>query len=123
MGCLIRVFEKVTTAPRTLEELSREGELFPPVFAGLKAAVSDGRWKKVGKLPVPPFKHPTFRSCAAGRLQPGVYTNWWIWDGGERRFIGKLPPELRSLEVECGWGYELLEERIATGKNMFEGMH
>lgn len=118
MGCLIRVFDFLLDhEPESLAALKLAGEMFPPVFAGLKAAVKADRWKRIGSMPVPNFTFPTFRCTSA--TKPGTYENWWLWDGGAQRFIGKLPEELRSLEVEVSWGYELLEERIATGKNLF----
>jgi hypothetical protein len=66
---------------------------------------------------VPQFEFPLFRCTSA--TKPGTYDNWWLWDRGSQRFIGKLPPELRKLEVEVVWDYEMLENRIATGHNLF----
>jgi hypothetical protein len=118
LGCLMRVFDFISSSQLESEyELQSAGELFPPVFVGLKGAVKVGRWKKIGFLPVPPFRFPQFRSTSA--TKPGTYENWWLWEGGEQYFIGKLPPALRSLEFEVVWGYEMLENRIATGKNVF----
>jgi len=118
LGYLIRVFDRISGSElESVGELSSAGELFPPVFAGLKGAVKTGRWKKVGTLPVPPFRFPLFRCTSA--TKPGTYENWWLWEGGPQRFIGKLPSEMRALEVEVVWGYEMLEERIATGHNLF----
>jgi hypothetical protein len=47
--------------------------------------------------------------------KPGVYHDWRIWDGTHRKAIGDLPAPLRSLELECVWGDEALEERIVAG--------
>lgn len=118
MGCLIKVFDRITDRElKSVEALRSAGELFPPVFAGLKGALKARRWLRVGTLPVPAFEFPRFRCTSA--TKPGTYENWWLWEGGQQRFIGKLPAELRSLEVEVAWGYEMLENRIATGKNLF----
>ena len=117
LGYLIRVFDRISEEPLPVEALRGCKELFPPVFVGLKASVASGRWKRIGSLEVPKFRFPTFRCTSA--TKPGIYENWWLWGGGEQRFIGKLPPELRSLEIELVWGDELLEERIATGRNPF----
>lgn len=118
LGCLVKVFDHISRSEvESVAEIRSDGELFPPVFAGLKGAVKTGRWKRVGTLPVPPFQFPLFRCTSA--TKPGTYENWWLWEGGQQRFIGKLPPELRSLEVEVVWGYEMLEHRIATGQNVF----
>ena len=118
LGCLMRVFDYISSRElESVSELQAAGEMFPPVFVGLKGAVKAGRWKKIGILPVPSFRFPQFRCTSA--TKPGTYENWWLWEGGQQRFIGKLPPELRSLEVEVAWGYEMLEHRISTGKNLF----
>ena len=118
LGCLMRVFDLLSDHElNSPEALKSAGELFPPVFAGLKGAVKAGAWKRIGTLPVPAFQFPQFRCTSA--TKPGTYENWYLWDGGTQRFIGKLPPELRKLEVEVVWGYEMLENRIATGHNLF----
>jgi hypothetical protein len=117
LGYLIRVFDLISDEPLPVESLRSCKELFPPVFVGLKASVASGRWKRIGLLEVGDFAFPTFRCTSS--MKPGTYENWWLWEGGEPRFIGKLPPELRSLEIELVWGDELLEQRIATGKNPF----
>ncbi len=121
MGCLVRVLDVITGQPvSTVEQLKDAGDLFPPVFVGLFASVRSGRWKSVGNLPVRSFRFPKFRATAA--TKPGTYENWWIWDGETERFIGKLPANLRSLEQKQVWGDELLEERIATGRDPFSGL-
>ena len=123
LGYLVRVFDYITAAGLPMASvggLETVGEMFPPVFVGLKASIKSQRWKFIGNLPVTEFRFPMFRATSATR--PGQYDNWWLWDGQERRFIGKLPVELRSLEIEQVWGDELLEERIATGKDPFAGI-
>ncbi len=117
LGYLIQVFDRITDQPlSSAEELRGVGNMFPPVFVGLPASVKRGRWKYIGYLPVEDFHFPQFRAIG-GALKPGTYENWWIWDGKQERFIGKLPNELRSLELRVVWGDELLEERIQTGKD------
>lgn len=118
LGSLIRVFDKTTRAPlSSIDELRGVREMFPPVFVGLRASTRSGRWKLVGRLPVAPFHFPKFRSTHGAK--PGVYDDWSLWDGEKKEFVGRLPPQLRSLEIELVWGDELLEERIATGRNPF----
>jgi hypothetical protein len=118
LGCLVRVLDLVTEVPlSSVHQLQCAGDIFPPVFVGLRASVRSGRWKFVGTLPVNEFKFPVFRATSA--TKPGTYNNWYLWDGQEQRFIGQLPPELRSLEIELVWGDEILEERIAYGRNPF----
>jgi hypothetical protein len=116
MGQVIRVFDKLTDAPLTsVAELATAGEMFPPVFVGLTASVKSERWKPIGNLPVQGFRLPLFRATSAPK--PGTHDNCWLWDGRKERFVGKLSPEQRQLELRLVWGDELLEERIATGEN------
>jgi len=118
MGCLIRVFDLITTQPVTeVDGLRGLRALFPPVFVGLRASVQSGRWKYIGSLPVASFDFPMFR--ATGATKPGTYESWWLWDGKKEWFIGRLPEELRGLEQRAVWGDELLEQRIATGTDPF----
>jgi hypothetical protein len=118
-GCMIQVFDALLDEPLTdIEGLARRGQMFPPVFTGLKAIAREGRWRFIGRLATPNFSFPTFRMNNA--TKPGEYNDWVLWDGKEQRFIGKLPQELRSLEFAAVWGSGLLEERIASGKNMYE---
>lgn len=118
LGCLIRVFDVVSDKPISAIELMSAKIMFPPVFAGLKANVREGLWKLAGHFPVPDFKFPTFRMSSAKK--PGEYDNWRLWDGKEQRFIGRLPSNLRSLEFAVVWGSGLLEERIVSGRNIYE---
>ena len=120
MGFLVQVLDCISDCPLNVEALSGAKPLFPPVFVGLRAAVNSGRWKRIGNRPVNDFKFPLFRATSA--TKPGKYDNWWLFDGRSQRFIGELPPELRCLEVEVAWGYELLGQRIATGHHLFEAV-
>ena len=114
-GYLVQIFDVFSSEQIPLENLRSAGRLFPPVFVGLKASIRSGRWRLIGRLPVEGFRFPKFRSTNG--TKPGVYHDWRIWDGEKEVFVGDLPPEYRSLEVESVWGDELLEQRIATGVN------
>ena len=118
MGFLVHVFDRISDHPLKVDEFSGSMPLFPPVFVGLRAAVNSGRWKRIGNQPVTDFKFPMFRATSA--TKPGKYENWWLFDGLKQRFIGTLPPDLRTLELEVVRGYEMLENRIATGQNIFD---
>jgi hypothetical protein len=118
MGFLVQVFDRLSDHPIKIEELNESKPLFPPVFVGLQAALSSGRWKRIGNVPVTNFKFPLFRATSA--TKPGKYDNWWLFDGQRQQFLGALPTELQNLEVEVAWGYEMLEHRIATGNHLFE---
>jgi hypothetical protein len=120
IGFLVQVLDRISDHPLKIGELEGAQPLFPPVFVGLRAAVNSGRWKRIGNKPVTDFKFPLFRATSA--TKPGKYDNWWLFDGSTQRFIGELPAELRTLEVEVAWGYEMLEQRIATGHHLFEAV-
>ena len=120
MGFLVQIFDLITKEEVPVETLRTAGPLFPPVFVGLRASIRSGRWRIIGRLPIEEFVFPKFLYTHG--TKPGVYDDWMVWDGGEMTFLGKLPPGLRGLEHKCIWGDELLEERIATGKNLFEAL-
>lgn len=118
-GPLVQVYDLILDRElRSLAELNEARALFPPVFVSLATCTRSGRWKRVGTRPVPEFEFPTFRAIDV--FKPGTYEGWSLWDGYEVKFIGKLPRDLRSLEVLFVWGCEGLEERIATGRNLFD---
>lgn len=119
-GCLLQVFDLITDEVVPVERLKTAGPLFPPVFAGLKVPVKNGRWRKIGTLPVTNFIFPKFKYTYG--TKPGKYHDWSIWDGAKYTDVGNLKPEYHSLELLCIWGDELLEERIATGVNPFAGL-
>src|SRR5579863_2817556 len=111
LGFLVRVFDLLTFEPvSSLEVLKERKNLFPPVFVGLQASARSGRWQRIGNFGIGFFEHPEFRQTMG--TKPGVYDDWRVWDGFHTRKIGKLPEELRSLELKCIWGDEALEQRI-----------
>jgi hypothetical protein len=120
LGYLVRVFDNITSEVVGIQELERAGVLFPPVFVGLRASVKSNRWRRIGRLGVGSFVFPNFRCTAV--LKPGTYQNWYLWDGETERFVGRLAPEHRSLELRVVWGDELLEDRIKTGNNPYVGV-
>jgi hypothetical protein len=89
--------------------------LFPPIFVGLNPPVRSGRWRRIGVLPVEDFTFPKFRSSTW--LQPGIVTDWKIWDGESYEDAGVLPESLRSLEILVVHAYQDVEKRILTGRS------
>lgn len=121
MGMLVKVFDRITPEPiSSISELEGASELFPPVFVALRGAVKSGGWKLIGNSPVTNFSFPLFKGTSA--TKPGVYDNWYIWDGRQEKRIGKLPAKFRPLEYRLLWGYETLAERIATGFTVLPGV-
>lgn len=120
-GDMVRVFRKICSDPIASPGVVAEsGEAFPPVFVGLRASVKSGRWQRIGHLPVYDFKFPQFRSSFGS--VPGKYSDWWIRDRNGSVFVGRLPLHMRELELDQVWGDELLEERIVSGVNPFDGI-
>ncbi len=115
-GEMVQVFDLITEEEVPLEQLTTAGPMFPPVVAMLPEALSRGRWRLIGRLPVEGFSLPLYRYLEIPDPQPGVYHDWWIWDGQKATFVGELPPEYRSLEYWQGYDVEELENRIATGE-------
>ena len=118
LGTLVQIFDVLSDRPLEHAELRRLVEhkrlMFPPVFIGLIPAIRTGRWKIIMHSSPSKFTFPKFRSTLG--TKPGIYHDWKIWDGKETVFVGKLPPEYRSLELKMVWGAEGLEDRIIEGK-------
>jgi hypothetical protein len=92
---------------------------FPRVFVGLKFSVRKGGWNYIGALPIEQFQFSIFRSSF--NLSPGMHADWRLWDGKEFKFIGKLPPELYSLELDLVWSEWLALRRAdRICRNPFE---
>ncbi len=119
-GYMIKIFNLFSDTIIYYRTLSGVNEYFPPVFVGLKASIHSGRWKIIGNLPISEFIFPKFRLTNGSK--PGKYHDWEIWDGSSSIFIGDLPNDLRTLEILCVWGDELLEERIITGDTIHNNL-
>jgi hypothetical protein len=119
-GALIRVFEGVYPArPKDLDALARTDERFVTFFP-LRAAVSKGIVKIVGRTPVPPSAQafPLFR--AAGAIdRSGRVLNWILWDGSKEWKVDHLSDLERSFPIRAVWNDTLLVERIEEGWTPF----
>ncbi len=118
MGPLVQIFAPATDEEVPLELLEGAKPLFPSVFVSVDGAVADDRWYVFGRLPIEDFVFPKFRYLRRLETPPGIYHDWWIWDGENDVFVGDLPPEYRSLELREILTIPSLEERIVTGKSM-----
>lgn len=123
-GILVRVLDRLSDAPLTVPELRDARSLFPPVYVGLVALVRLGRWKRIGRMPIPTEPLPRFRWRTGPDTGPGEYANWYVIDleSATRTFVCRLTPELHRLEFQCAWGSEVLAERIATGQNPYDAL-
>lgn len=115
-GETVHVFDLITEKEVPVERLATARPMFPPVVVMLPEALSRGRWQVIGRLSVEAFSLPLYRYLQIPNPAPGVYHDWWLWDGREGTFIGDLSPEYRSLEYWQGYDAEELEHRIATGE-------
>ena len=115
---MIRVSNKISTKPMTVEELGDFNELlFEPVFAFLRDAVKDNNWFRIGNLNFNNFKIPTLKSCwyinetkqsVIFRLVNG--NNFTIVDQ-----VDILDPLYKNLEYDSIYVGESIEFRIRKG--------
>lgn len=119
-GTLVRVFDLFTEDVVPVEQLRDARQLFPPVFTAAQGAVNEERWRVIGSLPVEGFVFPKFRYLRTLNKRPGVYHDWWVWDGLQDIYVGDLTPEYRSLEYPVIWSVDNIERRIATGVNWYD---
>lgn len=123
-GILVRVLDRLSDVPLSVPDLRDAHNLFPPVYVGLLALMRLGRWKRIGRMPIPTDPLPRFRWRTGPETGPGEYANWYVIDlvTATRTFVGRLTPELRSLEFQCAWGSEVLAQRIASGQNPYDAI-
>ena len=121
MGALVRILNVRADSVPPVGDLAEAGNMFPPVFVGLKAALRSGRWKKIGTLPVPEDpKGRTFRQTFG--TKPGTYHDWKIWYWDRAVPVGDLPDDARDLELFQVWGAEGVEDRILGAAHRGERM-
>lgn len=111
LGSIIRVFDVVTSKDLKPEEIIKFDLLFPPKHMGLRPAVREGGWEKIGNLPVKDFVMPKFKSGLPDNR--GVVNNWWLIDGDKTISLGeKLPNKYKKLERSGTWSYHDIVKRI-----------
>lgn len=121
LGVMIRVFNYTSKGAVPLTDLPLKGEMFPPIYVlGIKPALRHDGWRIIGNLPVGKFVYPKFRQTF--NAKPGLNNDWQIWDGNRWKFVGRLSPKQRSLELYCAWGSRAIEQRIKTGVNPAENL-
>lgn len=91
-------------------------QILGPILVGVDAAIRSGRWRIAGKAPVHDARIPNFLMWS-GPDGDGKHT-WWLYDGITESVLGhEVSPELQGLETLSVWPAELVEDRLATGKN------
>jgi hypothetical protein len=119
MGPLIRVYDYFSKEDIDIDVLRNVPQLFPPVITGLTAALREGLWKKIGKIPVSEFVCPYFVSTFHD-TQSGKAGIWFLHDGEKYHRIGPvLPDELKQLEYLVVWSPYDVVSRIETGEIPF----
>jgi hypothetical protein len=93
-GRLIKVFDFISDHELKVPgELQSVGELFPPVFAGIKGAVKANRWKKIGVL-----RSPSLSFRCSGARAPRSPARTTTGGCGIADRSGLLGSSLRSFE-------------------------
>ena len=119
-GHLLRIFALRNGPSPSEEELFASGDAFPPMYVGLPMAIRKAGWEKILHCPVVDFAYPTFRYCPP--MEKGVNDGWFLWDGSEMKPIGKLPLELRKLNLLCIVGPLVVVRRLLTGESLEQVM-
>jgi hypothetical protein len=117
VGPLIRVFDIVVPDNEILDldKIVQKPLRFPPIIAGVVAAIRRDFWKKLGNIPVKDFVYPKFVSTLYdGKTgKPGT---WFLWDGKKSIDLGnKLPEEYKDLEYLIVWNPNDVTQRVQTG--------
>ena len=111
-GPIIRVLDMVTAEITTIEDLKGAGEMFPPIAAYFYAEVDQGRWVKVGHIPVTEFKFPLFVGGHRFEGSWKVHT-WFLCDEHDDHRIGPvLPSEHQDKEYLTIYPAQYVEQRI-----------
>lgn len=119
MGPIIQIFNLISDAEASIEEVISAKPLFPPIITGLFAAIKDGSWRVIGNRPVPNFVHPKFLSTLYDP-DTGRAGMWFLWDGEKDIKIGTtLSPEYKEFEFLVIWTPQHVVDRIETGKIPF----
>jgi hypothetical protein len=118
-GPIISVFDIVSDKRVNIPDLVSVKPRFAPVIAGVHAAVRDGDWKVIGKLPITQSEHPRFVTTFYDE-RTGEARKWFLWDGTEEKFLGTFVPEIyRSLEFLIVWSPADIARRIETKQDPF----
>jgi hypothetical protein len=117
-GGLIRVFGGTYSArPMSLEQFACAQERFL-TFVPLGAMIHRGIVEIVANVAVPEHLRafPLFR-VPGSAIDPetGKVRDWWLWDGNQNRFVGKLTPEQEQLPIKEVVNDTMLIHWIATG--------
>ncbi|MEN4013084.1 MAG: Imm26 family immunity protein [Bellilinea sp.] len=120
-GPIIHIFNTIldNTQEINISKLPDFGNMFPPVFVGLHAAIREGYWKIVGFIPVKNFHYPGFITAHWGGDPPKIH-QWLLWDGKQYRSLGsKLPEKYKNFEFYGVYTAYDITKRIETGEGSF----
>lgn len=115
-GGLIRVFDTLyEKRPSDYSDLARSPVRFS-TFIPLRASVSRGIFKVVGRAEIAPHNRPfpLFRGGNVGPKTKKVAV-WWFWDGESEWKVGEITPEQREMPIVGIWNVAMLVERIESG--------
>lgn len=115
MGPIIEVVDLVSLTRVDLARVATAKPMFPPVIAGLHAAVKSGEWRIVGNIPPRDHEHPRFVSTLYDQ-ETGEARTWFLWDGQKDTPLGPaLPEKYKVLEYLVVWNPSDIATRIETG--------
>ena len=116
LGSMIRVFDVITEQSVSIDQLKKAGQLFPPLFTGLFAAIRKGYWKKIGYFKVDKFVYPNFVGTNYDE-KTGKASIWFLWNGERYIRLGNnLPDEYKNIEYLIVWDPHDVVRRIETGE-------
>lgn len=115
-GPFIQIFNYLANKEELkIENAVKKPYMFPPIITGLKAAVRNGLWSVIGKMPVTDFIYPKFIS-SHWNDKTGEVKNWFLYDGIKFNSIGPfLSEEYKRLEYLVVWSPFDVIYRIETG--------
>jgi hypothetical protein len=120
MGHLVRIAKLDSDSSDLRYGTLKNGELFPPVFVGLDAAVRAKEWILVAKNEIDAETIPPFK--ATNQSPPDLDgSGWYIRDGGKSRFVGQINSDQKNFETYQIWGYKILEDRIVEALDLKRG--
>ncbi len=113
-GPLIQVYDLVDKKLE-IDNLYKAKLFFPPIIAGVNAAVRTGIWKVVGRKKVEKFVYPGFVSTFWDE-KTGKAGSWSYWDGKKNNELGcRLPEEYKRYEYLIVWDIQSILNRIEKG--------
>lgn len=121
-GPIIKIFNYINKVENNdnIEDITETGQLFPPIYTGLYAAIRTKLWKIIGHKEIKNFEFPGFITTLT-HPETNEATIWFLWNGRETVRLGKkVQKEYQGLEFLAVYSPNDIPKRIETGKKPFE---